>query len=152
MMFFKNLIMNRMINVFAFSISLFMCSCDNVSVSTLSTFQPDTYGIPLCGGYRFDCGDGELSALIGPDGIVVVPYGAVLSVVRTAYCIGYYDKGAFYYRDGQRIALDRVFFVIRRDGSLHFYDENKYNHNFIGEILSEKVQFDGLGKPKGETI
>ena len=123
-------------------VAMSLCACNNGDVSPSSAFTPDTYGLPLHGGYRFDCGDGELSALVGPDGIEVVPPGAVLSVVRTAYCIGYYDRGAFFFRDGKRITLDKVFFVIQSNGKLDFYEESKERSGFFGAKIAEPVQFE----------
>ena len=130
------------------AMSLFACNHGDVS-SSLS-FTPDYYGMPLHGGYRFDCGDGELSALVSPEGVEVVPPGAVLSVVRTGYCIGYYDRGAFFFRDGQRISLDKVFFAVQSNGELDFYEESKERTGFFGAKIAEPVQFERGAKRQQE--
>lgn len=123
-------------------VAMSLCACNNGDAGPSSGFTPDTYGMPLHGGYRFDCGDGELSALVGPEGVEIVPPGAVLSVVRTAYCIGYYDRGAFFFRDGLKIRLDKVFFAIHSDGKLDFYEESKERSGFFGAKIAEPVQFE----------
>lgn len=117
------------------------CACSRNSGESRTPFRPDNYGIPLHGGYRFYCGDGELSSLVSPDGHEIVPPGAVLSVVRAGYCIGRHDGGAFYHRDGQRIDLDRVFFVVHPDGKLEFAEPHPDSPGFPGPRIVEKITF-----------
>ena len=131
-------------------VAMSLCACNNSDVSPSSAFTPDTYGMPLHEGYRFDCGDGELSVLVSPEGGEIVPPGAVLSVVRTDYCIGYYDRGAFFFRDGQRISLDKVFFAVQRNGELDFYEESKERSGFFGAKIVEPVQFERGAKRQQE--
>lgn len=131
-------------------VAMSLCACNNGDASPTSAFTPDSYGMPLHGGYRFDCGDGELSALVSPEGGEVVPPGAVLSVVRTDYCIGYYDRGAFFFRDGQRISLDKVFFAVQRNGELEFYEESQERSGFFGAKIAEPVQFERGAKRQQE--
>lgn len=106
-----------------------------------STFKADSYGIALRGGYRLDCGDGEVSALLDSDLREIIPPGVVLSVFRSGYCIGYYDGGAFFERDGERINLDRVFFIIDCLGKLSYYEPAEDDRRFYGKKIPEEVQF-----------
>ena len=118
-------------------VTAFVCACDVESTA----FKADSYGISLRGGYRLDCGDGELSALRDSNLREIIPPGVVLSVFRSGYCIGYYDGGAFYERNGEQINLDRVFFIIDFLGKLSYYEADPDDCRFYGPRILEQVHF-----------
>lgn len=101
-------------------------------------------GIALIGGFRFGSGDGDLSAVYNSDNYEVVPLGAVLVVVKRAYCIGYSDYGAYYIEQTRKVVLSKVFFIIYPNGKIEFYFPDATDARFFGDRIPGAVSFERI--------
>jgi len=125
--------------------ALSMSSCDNSLLGDPTSNPPgkiSSDGINLIGGYRFaTVGGGDLSALYGADGFEVVPPGAAMTVIKEAYCIGFFGRGGAYFDNGKRVSVERVFFVIFPNGKIDFHLPNPTDIRFLGAKILTEIHF-----------
>lgn len=85
-----------------------------------------------CGGDVFTLSDGREE---------IVPAGAALSTIRPTYWIGFYDQGGYYKKNGKKIIVNKVFFMVTPDKGIEFYAPWSKDNRFFGDKISEKIIF-----------
>ncbi|GAA5497527.1 hypothetical protein Rhal01_03723 [Rubritalea halochordaticola] len=108
---------------------------DHVKADTDEVIKADADGLILYGKFRFECGDGDVSAMTDLEtSDHIVPLDCVLTLVKTHYTIGYYIGDVDI--DGESKVGQKVFFVITKDGSISFHLPSEKDPRFFGREIS----------------
>lgn len=95
------------------------------------------------GVFKFDCGDGEISAVYDVSSEEIIPLGASIVAVRSDYVIGAYDGKITVGNNGiNNSYAGKIFYVLMKNGDVKYYYPSDADSNFIGVEISNLIYFD----------